>query len=162
MPLYEFYCPDCHRIFNFFSRTVNTTKRPMCPHCKKRRLQRQVSQFALTKPASAETEGDDMEFNPHVEEALDSVMQEAEGIDENDPRQAAQLMRTFADKAGMKFKGSIEEAIARMEAGEDPERIEQEMGELVDEEEMPFEMAGSSTAKKRITPPVKDDKLYDL
>jgi hypothetical protein len=28
MPIYEFYCEDCHTIFNFFSKNVNTTKKP--------------------------------------------------------------------------------------------------------------------------------------
>ena len=28
MPVYEFYCSDCHAILNFLSRQVNTDKRP--------------------------------------------------------------------------------------------------------------------------------------
>ncbi|MCK4728291.1 MAG: zinc ribbon domain-containing protein, partial [Desulfobacterales bacterium] len=37
MPIYEFYCEDCNTIFNFFSRSVNTTKRPPCPRCKQKK-----------------------------------------------------------------------------------------------------------------------------
>jgi len=33
MPIYEFYCEPCHTIYNFFSRSVNTGKRPACPKC---------------------------------------------------------------------------------------------------------------------------------
>ena len=33
MPIYEFYCPHCHRVFNFLSRAVNTDKTPDCPQC---------------------------------------------------------------------------------------------------------------------------------
>lgn len=28
MPIYEFYCSDCHAIFNFLSRQMNISKRP--------------------------------------------------------------------------------------------------------------------------------------
>jgi hypothetical protein len=31
MPIYEFYCPDCNTIFNFFSRTINTSKKTPMP-----------------------------------------------------------------------------------------------------------------------------------
>ena len=51
MPIYEFYCPDCNTLFNFFSRTVNTTKTPNCPKCNIRPLERQMSAFAFTGKA---------------------------------------------------------------------------------------------------------------
>ena len=57
MPIYEFYCPDCHTIFNFLSKSINTTKRPHCPKCKGRKLRREVSSFALTGRAE---EGDEL------------------------------------------------------------------------------------------------------
>ncbi|MGD2029649.1 MAG: zinc ribbon domain-containing protein, partial [Desulfobacterales bacterium] len=41
MPIYEFYCRDCNTIFNFFSKTINTTKKPKCPKCKTKTLTRQ-------------------------------------------------------------------------------------------------------------------------
>jgi hypothetical protein len=30
MPIYEFYCRDCHMVFNFFARRVNTTAQRAC------------------------------------------------------------------------------------------------------------------------------------
>ena len=33
MPIYEFYCPDCNTIFNFFCRRIVTDKKPACPKC---------------------------------------------------------------------------------------------------------------------------------
>ncbi|MEI6128202.1 MAG: FmdB family zinc ribbon protein [Pseudomonadota bacterium] len=48
MPIYEFYCTSCNTIFNFFSRTVNVTKRPACPRCG-RELERQVSMFSFSQ-----------------------------------------------------------------------------------------------------------------
>ena len=51
MPIYEFYCKDCHTIFNFFSRTVNTEKQPACPKCARPELERKMSVFAISRVA---------------------------------------------------------------------------------------------------------------
>ena len=59
MPIYEFYCPDCNTLFNFFSRTINTTKKPKCPRCKTRTLERQMSAFAFTGKAKESDDGED-------------------------------------------------------------------------------------------------------
>ncbi len=49
MPVYEFYCPDCHAIFNFFSRRVDTETQPACPRCGRPELGRQASLFAISR-----------------------------------------------------------------------------------------------------------------
>jgi putative FmdB family regulatory protein len=46
MPIYEFYCKRCNTVYNFFSKTVNTSKNPLCPKCKRAKLVRQMSVFA--------------------------------------------------------------------------------------------------------------------
>jgi hypothetical protein len=74
-----------------------------------------------------------------MERALAGLMREAEQVNEDDPRQMANLMRKFADATGLDLGEPMHEAIARMEAGEDPEQIEQEMGDLMDGEE-PFSL----------------------
>jgi len=45
MPIYEFYCVDCHTVFNFFSRRIDTEKRPSCPRCGRPGLERRLQQF---------------------------------------------------------------------------------------------------------------------
>jgi hypothetical protein len=57
----------------------------------------------------------------------------------------------------------MQEALQRMEGGEDPDHIEAEMGDLLEDEE-PFllpENKGKAAKAKRPAP-MKDDKLYDL
>ncbi len=163
MPIYEFYCRTCHMIFNFFSPSVNTEKRPLCPKCKKRKLERKMSQFATVRNRG---EQDDSSM-PDVDEskmanAMNLLSQEAEHMDENDPKQAANLMRKLTDMTGMNLGSGMEEALRRMEAGEDPDQIEQEMGDLLEQEE-PFALGEKSSGKGlRLRPPVKDDTLYDL
>jgi len=164
MPIYEFYCTDCNTIFSFLSRSVNTTGTPLCPRCRKTRLQRQVSMFAVTGEAAEDGGPDDLPIDENkMERAIAALAGEAENINEDDPKQAAQLMRKFSDMTGMKLGDGMEQALGRLEAGEDPESIEQEMGDLMDEEE-PFVMPdrkGGGRSRGRAAPR-RDNKLYEM
>ena len=163
MPIYEFYCHGCHVLFNFFSRSVNTTKRPPCPRCRKR-LQRQVSLFAATGRTGGEEGGDDLPIDEsRMMNAVGELAGEVENINEDDPRQAAQLMRRFSKATGMQFGEGMEEAINRMEAGEDPEAIESELGSRLEHED-PFVLAGGAMPRRdrKRTPPDRDETLYEM
>jgi len=163
MPIYEFYCRKCNTLYNFFSRSVNTEKIPSCPRCKKVKLQRRMSVFAKI---SQRNEGAAPEEMPgfdesKMEKAMEMLASEAGGIDENDPRQAARLMRKLTDATGLSLGPKMEEALARMEKGEDPEKIEEEMGDSIGEDDL-FVMAKKAAKGKRGAAPRVDDKLYDL
>ncbi len=165
MPIYEFYCTSCHTIFNFYSSSVNTDKRPPCPRCRKTILQKRMSVFSTLKRRGDEAE-DDMDFpdmdEGKMEQAMDMLAREAEGMDEEDPRQAARLMRKLSDMTGMELGPGFQEALSRMEAGEDPEQVEAELGDAL-ESENPFEMKKKGgLILRRMLPPRKDDTLYDL
>lgn len=168
MPIYELYCPDCHTIFSFYSRTVNTSKRPQCPRCKKRRLQRQVSLFSSIGKADEGEGEDDLPFDEsRMEEAITSLASEAEHMDENDPRAAAGLMRKFTRMTGMELSEGMEAAVDRMEAGEDPESVEADMDSLLGEDEEPFVLPGkkgkpASQRGRRRQEPDRDDTLYEM
>jgi putative FmdB family regulatory protein len=163
MPIYEFYCEKCNTIYNFFSKTVNTTKVPFCPTCKNRKLSRQMSLFAFTGKAKESEEGEDLPFDESkMEQAMNLLAGEAEKINEDDPKQAAQLMRKLTHMTGMELGPSMEEALSRMEKGEDPEQVEAEMGDLLESED-PFLLPGKKggVPRKR-RPPKRDETLYDL
>ena len=49
MPIYEFACPKCRRIFSFLSKRVNPDRLPVCPKCGNKKMSKQVSRFAMTK-----------------------------------------------------------------------------------------------------------------
>ncbi len=162
MPIYEFYCPDCHVIFNFFSSSINTEKRPSCPRCGRNSLDRRMSVFASPRNQGDDEEAPMPDFDESkMEKAMGLLAREAEHIDENDPRQAASLMRKLTDMTGLNLGSGMEEALRRMEAGEDPEAIEAEMGDLLEGEE-PFLFEKKSIAGPRDRPPEVDDALYDL
>ncbi len=164
MPIYEFYCEDCNTIFNFFSKSVNTTKMPKCPNCKSKSLSRQMSAFAFTGKAKEDSETDDLPFDENkMEKAMQMLAGEADKINEDDPRQAANLMRKLSDMTGLELGAGMNEALKRMEAGEDPDAIEAEMGDLLEEEEpflLPDKKEGAKTRKRPA--PSRDETLYDL
>ena len=162
MPIYEFYCKDCHWIFNFFSSTVDTEKRPLCPKCKKTKLKRQMSVFA--SPRKGDEEPDmplpDMD-ETKMEQAMSMLAREAENMDEEDPKQAADLMRKLTDMTGLDLGPGMKEALRRMEAGEDPEQIEADMGDLLEDED-PFLVKDRTSRAPRRRPPRVDEKMYYL
>jgi putative FmdB family regulatory protein len=177
MPIYEFYCEPCHTIFSFFSKRVNTSATPPCPRCATA-LQRQVSAFAHLRgggggEGAAPTGADDgippMD-EARMEQAVASMGDEIEKLgDDSDPREAAHLMRRFAQASGMKFNDTVQEALSRMAAGEDPEAVEAEFGDAL-ESDNPFASDADGGAAKaaqlkrllRAAGPRRDPKLYDL
>jgi putative FmdB family regulatory protein len=163
MPIYEFYCEDCHTIFNFFSKTVNTTKKPKCPRCMKKILSRRMSTFAISGRAGEEGDLDDFPLDEaKMEKAMQALAGQAENMNEDDPRQAANLMRKLSDMTGLELGAGMTEALRRMENGEDPDQIEAEMGDLLESEDpflMPGKKGGRAAAKRA---PARDETLYDL
>jgi hypothetical protein len=80
---------------------------------------------------------------------------ELEGMDEGDPRQMAAAVRRMTELAGEPITPAMEEMIRRLEAGEDPDRIEEELGDAL-AEEMGGEGGPGDTA------PSRDEGLYPM
>lgn len=166
MPIYEFYCQDCHTLFSFFSRRVDTETRPACPRCARPQLERRMSLFAISRGRSREPAGDDL---PEVDEArmeraMAGMAAELEGVNEDDPRAMGRMMRRLFDAAGMQMGPGMGEALRRMEAGEDPDQVEAELGEALESED-PLEArprARLADLRRRLLPPQVDPHLYDL
>lgn len=173
MPIYEFYCPDCHRVFNFLSRSVDTAKSPACPRCHAGNLRRRASAFAISKGRSEEPRPDGAEppiDEARLEQAMQALSGEMDSLDENDPRQGAHLMRKLFDATGLPVGGGMEEALRRMEAGEDPEKIEEDMGDVLGEDPLGGLLGGEEGAEaskrgsrlRRMLPPSVDPELYEM
>ena len=171
MPFYEFYCEDCHTLFNFYSRRVNTEKRPACPRCARPEITRKVSIFAISKGRAEADGGEDLPDldEERLERAFGSMAGELEGLDEEDPRAAARAMRRLFDATGLRLGAGMEEAMRRMEAGEDPEQVEAELGDVLESED-PFGARGrigladvkDVRALRRMLPPRVDPELHEL
>lgn len=159
MPIYEFYCPDCHMIFNFFSPRVNTTARPSCPKCQRPRLERRASLFSISRNRSEDQDGMPDIDETRLEQAMQMMAREAEGMDEEDPRQAAAMMKRLCEATGLDMGPGMHEAMRRLEAGEDPDEVEAELGDVLENDEL-FTMTKRGGRMKR--PPATDETIYDL
>lgn len=163
MPIYEFYCSACNTIYNFFSRSVNTETIPFCPRCKSVKLERRMSLFSTMSSGKGESDEEGMPpiDDGRMEKAMEMLAGEADRIDEDDPRQAVSMMRKLSEAAGLNLSSGMEEALSRMERGEDPEKIEEEMGDILENED-PFSPESRGGKGKRRSRPSVDETLYDL
>ncbi|HEY2082285.1 MAG TPA: zinc ribbon domain-containing protein [Verrucomicrobiae bacterium] len=140
MPIYEFACPKCRKIFSFLSKRMNPDRLPVCPKCGNKKLEKQLSRFAMTRglgESTAENEAGeegpmpDMD-DPRIARAMAEMERDMAHLDENNPKHMAQMMRKMKDimPAGTMPK-ELDIAIKRLEAGEDPEKIEEDMGNVL-------------------------------
>ena len=86
------------------------------------------------------------------------------GMNEDNPRQMGRMMRKLYESTGLRLGENMSEAIRRMEAGEEPDTIEAEMGDLLEAEEPQLGESGGGLRQfsKRLKPPTVDETLYDL
>jgi putative FmdB family regulatory protein len=169
MPIYEFYCSDCHMLFNFFSPSVDTAARPRCPRCEEKTLERRPARFATLKHAASGGDEED-ELLPGLDEArMEKALEAMEGEmgaleDEEDPRQMAHFFRRFGEAAGMKLGPRMEEMLQRLEKGEDPDSLEDELGGDMDDEAMEdwIQLKDAAATRSRRRRPPTDDTLYFL
>ena len=135
MPIYEFLCTSCNRIYSFHSFRVAPEKRPSCPRCGASELSRVPSRFGVsTKRAAAPVDSEADADDPRTEREMMRLAAELESMDENDPRAMAAAVRRMTEIAGEPVTPAMEEMIRRLEAGEDPDRVEEEMGDALEEE----------------------------
>ena len=139
MPLYEFYCEPCHTIFTFRFPRVDTATLPPCPRCGKK-LKREVSVFAHIvrgqAQESAEPAADGEDATDRMDRVLSQMGERMQALedDDADPREAVRVMKELASAGGLHFNKEVREAMARIEAGEDPEKIDEEFSEVFDTE----------------------------
>ena len=157
MPIYEFLCRKCNRVYSFLARVDQADEVPACPQCGNPDMRKCLSNFSVTglsgsKSGGGEEETSDEEYDPATERELNKLMAKAENMDENNPRELGSLMRRMSDVTGEPMDAETEEAVRRLEKGEDPEKIEEEMGGLFGEE------GGGATGGG----PDYDDGLYSM
>lgn len=184
MPIYEYYCPDNQKIYQFFAKSVAQGQTiPKCPDNPAFRMERIMSAFAITGKSSepkAESVagGDETMGGPsmpgnddgggaddaRMEAAFEQLEGEMDSVDENDPRAMGRMMRRMSELSGEKLDESMEEVVRKLEEGTDPEKLEEQMGDAFPEGEEgggmggPAGPGGFGGGRNR---PTRDPNLYD-
>ncbi len=114
MPSYEYRCLDCRRRFEIFLSYSDYGKKPItCPHCQSENVQRKIGRIRVARSDESRMES----FA-----GPDSL----EGLDE-DPRAMGRMMRQMSSEMGEDMGPEFDEVIGRLESGQSPEQIEQDL-----------------------------------
>lgn len=174
MPIYEFYCPRNNRIYSFLARSLAYAgKTPRCPENPKWKMEKLVSGFAITGRAREKKAGaDEAPDDPRMERMMAEMEREFSSLgdsDNPDPRVMARAMRRMAEMTGEKTPPMMDEMLGRMEKGEDPEKLEAEYGDALEDFPEPgadaTEGAGETmkAALRRFRgKPQRDATLYEM
>ena len=143
MPIYEYACPNCRKIFNFLSRRINPQTTPACPECGSKEMIKQVSRFSAPRGAKEPAGGDEGQDeendpsmpdfdDPKVRRAMNEIERDMGAVDENNPRHMAHVMKKMKEIMPRdSMPKELDTAIKRLEKGEDPEKIEEDMGDVL-------------------------------
>lgn len=127
MPTYEYGCQDCRkRVAVYQSYEEYGVKSVACPHCGGTNLKRLIGR---------------VRFSRSEESRLENISDPSSwgDFDDEDPRDMARMMRKMSKEMGEEIPPELDEVVDRLEAGEDPESIEQSMPELGGGEDMDFD-----------------------
>ena len=126
MPIYEYDCRGCKRRVSLFfpsfsaveARTAAGENR--CPRCGSADLTRKMSRVRSIRAASVGVTDDD-----HLGDELGGMGAGLDDIDEDDPRAVARWARQMKETMGdeMDMGPEFDRALARIESGEDPEKV---------------------------------------
>ena len=170
MPIYEFYSTDTNKIYSFFARSLSyADKLPKCPDNPSARMEKMISKFAFTGRAkeTSDSGGPDPE-DPRMERMMAEMERDMSGMDENnpDPRMLGRMMRKMTEATGQAMPSEMEHMIRRLEAGEDPEKLEEEFGDAFEGMDFPEEPTASrddkSVTKARPRRMERDPGLYEF
>lgn len=150
MPIYEYRCEDCRKRVSLFYQSIGLAEAQAgaarCPQCGGAQLTRLVSRFnvgrpadrAAYDPAAAGFDADSADYSdsagfPGMDEmggmgamegVEDTIMP---GLDEDDPRSIARWARQMQAQGGEDLGPEFNSALSRIESGEDPDRVMEDM-----------------------------------
>lgn len=117
MPTYEYRCLDCQRRFEKFISYSDYGKQPVrCPHCGSDRIQRRIGRVRIAR-------SEDSRLERFSDSASLADM-------EDDPRALGRMMREMSGELGEEMGPEFNEVVGRLEAGQSPDQIEQDLPDL--------------------------------
>jgi putative FmdB family regulatory protein len=117
MPSYDFLCLDCKHCFEVRISFVDYGKSKVaCRFCGSSNIQRRIGRIRIARSDDARMEDFD---NP---ESIDSL--------EQDPKAMGTMLRKMKSQVGQEVGPEFDEVVSRLESGQTPEKIEQDLPEL--------------------------------
>lgn len=117
MPNYEYRCLNCNRKFEeYFPYSEYGKTETHCPHCSSEQVQRHIGRirFARSEESRLESLADPSNLA---------------GL-EDDPKALAGMMRQMSNEMGEDMGPEFDEVVDRLEAGQNPEEIEEAIPDL--------------------------------
>lgn len=164
MPFYEFYCDACHRVFNYYSKQINTDKSPDCPRCEKKSIQRLISNFSpLRDMVPLKDRGGFLTKNdPQAEYSKQFLNDELKKINTNNPRQMATVLKKLGDLTGNNLGSNMQKVLSQIEQGGNIEELQIELESILTKYEETTETEFGTHQSKTNLPPAIDEEVYDL
>ena len=117
MPIYEYRCLNCRRRFDrFMTYSEYESALVACSHCDSTNISRKIGKIRIAR--SDETRMDSL-----------SDFEGMENLDA-DPRALGQMMRRMKSEVGEEMPAEFDEVVNRLESGQSPEDIENDLPEL--------------------------------
>lgn len=139
MPIYDYNCPDCGRKVNVFFRSIGAAEAAaevVCPRCGGKNLRRRAARVRVMRHVAGASVGtladdDDIDSDEPLDDfgGMGGMEQMMAGVDENDPRSIARFARQMQAQAGEDIDPEMDNALTRIERGEDPDKVLEDFGE---------------------------------
>jgi len=121
MPTYDFICSDCRQRFDLFLTYAEYGNTPVvCPNCGSHNVRRRIGRIRVARSEESRLE------NLSDPGSLDGL--------EEDPKALGHMLKKMKSEVGGEDIGpEFDEVVGRLESGQSPEDIEQNMPELGNE-----------------------------
>ncbi|MBM4276104.1 MAG: zinc ribbon domain-containing protein [Deltaproteobacteria bacterium] len=98
MPIYEYRCQDCRRVSSFLILRVSEPFTPVCRNCGSLGMERLLSRVyvRLSEETRLERLADPTQWG---------------GVDENDPKSMARMLKKFGQEMGEDFPGEVDQMV---------------------------------------------------
>lgn len=117
MPTYDFRCNTCHKKFDvFLSYSEYDQAEIHCTYCGSIDIRRKIGRIRVTR-------SDDSRVDQFSDPSMLGNMNQ-------DPESMGRLMRKMSSETGQSMPPEFDEVVGRLEKGESPQEIEQQMPDL--------------------------------
>jgi putative FmdB family regulatory protein len=105
MPIYEYRCQECRRISSFLVLNLHEPFTPACRQCGSHSLERVLSRVHVR-----------LSEESRLERLADPAAWA--GVDENDPRSMAKMLKKMGQEMGEDFPGEVDEIVEEAMQGQ--------------------------------------------